>query len=303
MSTRPPIPTGNPPTYAFVTRVYKRSLRPVVIISAVTGAVWTLLWWVSNFQDINTDKANSLPMFVPFDIALGALFMGAFTIEVFGVFAATTQRLPLVRIYSFLTLIAAALVFGAQVISIVLDFKYKNTLLRMCTEANTNRTITYTRGWWGLVRKTLTAEEARNFCNSVLNRNIFADFAWLIVSTILSLLFASIVFAYYRQLLDPASMAYPRAPSDQIRMQAFQGYPAPAGPPPGRGYAAEDYVPPYDPHKLPGYDAQGRQSPLEKQWGAEAAAAQQQSYAPPPGPPPPAQQQATNPFERRAEDV
>ena len=120
---------------------------------------------------------------------------------------------------------------------------------------------------------------------------------------VLSLLFASIVFAYYRQLLDPASTAYPRAPSDQIRMQAFQGgYPAPAGPPPGRGYT-EDYVPQYDPYKLPGYDAQGRATPLEKQeeqksWGAEASAAQAQSYAPPPGPPP----QASNPFERRAED-
>lgn len=34
----------------------------------------------------------ALPQFVPFDIALGALFMAAFAIEAFGIFAATTVR-------------------------------------------------------------------------------------------------------------------------------------------------------------------------------------------------------------------
>ncbi|KZV80248.1 hypothetical protein EXIGLDRAFT_845716 [Exidia glandulosa HHB12029] len=285
MSTRPPIPQGNPPTYAFVTRVYRRSLRPIVIICAVTSAIWTLLWYVSNFQDINNDTDNSLPQFVPFDIALGALFMGAFAIELFGVFAATTQRLPLVRFYSFLTLLAALFIAAAQIIQIVLDFKYKSTLLNMCVEANTGSTIIVPHGWWGSTRRILTQPEAQSFCKSILNRNIFADFAWLIVSSILALLFASIVFAFYRQLLDPASMAYPRAPSDQVRMQTFGAYPPPAGAP--RPYN-EDYVPPYDPHKLPGYDAQGRATPEEKDepkqaWGAEAS---QQQFAPPAGPPP-----------------
>lgn len=100
-------------------------------------------------------------------------------------------------------------------------------------------------------------------------------------------------------------MAYPRAPSDQVRMQTFGMYPAPAGAPP-RAYN-EDFVPPYDPHKLPGYDAQGRDTPEEKvgddakqPWGAEAQSRPQ--FAPPPGPPPQASA-AANPFEHREDRV
>lgn len=294
MSTRPPIPQGNPPTYAFVTRVYRRSLRPIVIICAVTAAIWTLIWGVSNFQDINNDKADSLSQFVPFDIALGSLFMASVVIEAFGVFAATTQRLALVRLYGILSLFAALFVFAAQIITIFLDFKYKNTLIDQCTIFHTGD---IRRDRWGSPGRPLTADDARHFCSNAVNRDIFADFAWLIVSAILSLLFTSIIFAYYRQLLDPASMAYPRAPSDQVRMQTFGAYPPPAGAPP-HPYN-EDYVPAYDPQKLPGYDAQGRATPEEKEgetkalWGSAA----EQQYAPPPGPPPPA-----NPFVRRAEE-
>ncbi|KAF5373449.1 hypothetical protein D9615_009503 [Tricholomella constricta] len=42
MDTRPPPPQGAPPSYAFVTRVYRRNLRPIVITTAFLGALWSL---------------------------------------------------------------------------------------------------------------------------------------------------------------------------------------------------------------------------------------------------------------------
>jgi hypothetical protein len=95
-------------------------------------------------------------------------------------------------------------------------------------------------------------------------------------------MFSAIAFAYYRQALDPANTAYPRAPSDRIRMQAYSvpySYPPPAGPPP-------EFVPPYDPAKLPSYGAEfaPRDAPLEKP-GEEFETS------------------TTNPFDRRAEGV
>ncbi|KAH7106862.1 hypothetical protein BKA62DRAFT_685317 [Auriculariales sp. MPI-PUGE-AT-0066] len=308
MSSRPAIPQGSPPTYAFVTRVYKRSLRPVVIVSASCSAIWTLLWGVANFRDIGRDKDDDLNGLVPFDIVLGALFSAAAAIEVFGIVAAVTQRIPLVRMYAFGTLAATALVFAAQIINIVIDFKYK---------ANTDALVYVWHGY-DVDGQFLTPEQANKRCKDLVNRQIVADFAWLIVTTILALLFASVVFSFYRQLLDP-SMS--RAPSDQFRMQTYNVYPAPAGPYGASGYAqSQNHVPPYDPAKLPEYDGSGRYTPeKELSYAPPAgppppqAGPNSTSYAPPTGPPPSHVAQntfeppagpppASNPFERRAEE-
>lgn len=36
--------SGRPPPYAFVTRVYKRTLRPVVIFITLITSIWALVW-------------------------------------------------------------------------------------------------------------------------------------------------------------------------------------------------------------------------------------------------------------------
>ncbi|KAG1778854.1 hypothetical protein EV702DRAFT_141408 [Suillus placidus] len=48
MNSRRVPPQGAPPPYAFVNRVYGRSLRPVVLAFAVMGAIWALAWTVGN---------------------------------------------------------------------------------------------------------------------------------------------------------------------------------------------------------------------------------------------------------------
>jgi len=293
MSTRPPIPQGNPPAYAFVTRIYKRPLRPVVLVSAGMAGLWTLLWGISSFRDISRDHKDALSDFVPFDIVLGALFCAAAAIELFGITAASMQRLALVRLYAFGTVAAALLVFAAQILNIILDFKFKSKLINQCTTANTGDTVLVSDGWWGTSRKILDAAQASSWCNNIYTRQVVADFAWLIVTIILAALFTSVVFSYYRQLLDPN---FSRAPSNQIRMQAFGGYPPPPGAPygaayaPGAHYGDQDYVPPYDPSKLPTYDGTGRQTP-EKEDDQKLAFGPPQGYS-----------TATNPFERKAEE-
>jgi len=260
--------------------MYRRNLRPVVLTCTVLAGIWTLVWGVSSFQDIGIDNQTA-SILGTFDIILGALFMGAAVIEAFGAFSALTQRLALIRIYSLLSLVAALIVFGAEVITVVLDFKFKSDLISECTTANTFGSNFNGRGWWGNTGG-LDSGDAQSFCSNLWNRAVFGDFAWLFVSTIVSLMFSAIAFAYYRQALDPASTAYPRAPSDRIRMQAYApySYPPPAGPPP-----QPEFVPPYDPAKLPSYGAEypPLDAPLEKPRDQFDTS-------------------TTNPFERRAEE-
>jgi len=284
-----------------VARITKRSLRVPVITSAVCAAIWTLLWGIASFRAIEYNREDGFPELVPFSIALGVLFSVACLIEVFGVYAATTQRLPLVRMYTFGSIAASLIVIGAQIIIIVTDFLHKGKHIDSCVKFNTGADVYVSRGWWGETRR-LEESEAKDWCNDRLRREIIADFAWLIVTSILAALFTSVVFSYYRQLLDPS---FSRAPSNQIRMQAFTVYPPGAQPYGGYGnpYGGQpDYVPAYDSAKLPGYEGSGRQSP-EKELGQPMPT----NYAPPPGPPPQqvsaaAGGNATNPFERRAAD-
>lgn len=98
------------------------------------------------------------------------------------------------------------------------------------------------------------------------NRSSGAAIAWLLLSIIFALFFASIAFSFYRQLLDPNTFRAARAPSDQIRLDAlrhqeqpfgagympypgFNEYAPPPGPPPGTSSTA----PPYEDGRLPGY--------------------------------------------------
>lgn len=105
-------------------------------------------------------------------------------------------------------------------------------------------------------------------CNDTFNRMSFSTIAWLILGILFALFFASSAYSFYRQLLDPNTFRAPRAPSDQVRLDAlrhqqqqpygggympypgFNNYAPPPGPPPGMGGYA---VPPYESGRLPGY--------------------------------------------------
>ncbi|KAG6811444.1 hypothetical protein H0H92_007361 [Tricholoma furcatifolium] len=132
---------------------------------------------------------------------------------------------------------------------------FKDTLLNECTSLTTNQEVVYYNFWGAVSAGNLTPTEAANF---------------------LAFFFTVLAFAYYRQLLDPTSVANSsRAPSNQARLNggfpthynppydasvpnlpytysAHPTYGPPAGPPPGHEEHDETFVPPYD-GKPPGY--------------------------------------------------
>lgn len=115
----------------------------------------------------------------------------------------------------------------------------------------------------------------KSVCDSAWSHDSFSEIAWFIVTAVCSLLFASVAFSYYRQMLDPTSPANAsRAPSAQARAGLYPEhynppyagdggfgagavgqYAPPPGPPPAASSTA--YVPEYDPVKLPEYESKG----------------------------------------------
>ncbi|KAH9929078.1 uncharacterized protein BXZ73DRAFT_78222 [Epithele typhae] len=264
----PSRPGEQPPTYRMVTRVYKSSLRPVVIILVLTlvlapryivgslTAIWALILAIPAFNDINADKQNGWPKFAVFDIALGVIYVTVCAIEVFGLMAAVTQRIPLVRLYAMMSILAAILTVGASFFRVIIHFIYKNDLISECTDVVQGKGVTFRFGIWGpRVHETLNAAEAQAFCTDAWNKDSFNEIISLIFEIFFSIFFTMITFAYYHQVLDPTSPA-----------NVQRGPMVTSGPQPAHWNA------PYDPNAR--YDA-----PPYPPYG-------QPQYAPPPGPPP-----------------
>ncbi|KAI0772913.1 hypothetical protein BD413DRAFT_36956 [Trametes elegans] len=242
-----------------VTRVYSSSLRPVVIIIGSLVAIWSLIWAIPSFQDINEDKANGQPKFAAFDIVLGTIYSVACVIEVLGVIAAATQRVALIRLYALLSVVGSLAVVAAGFLRVIIHFAYKGGLIDECKKIAQGEGIEIRFGiWFHHFKEKLTAAEADSFCNSAWNRDSLREILYLIFEILFSLFFTMIAFAYYQQVLDPTSAAnVSRTPAP-----VAAGYPDHYN----RPYDADAYAPPYNP--------------------SGAAPVYQPAYAPPPGPPP-----------------
>jgi len=256
MSSRQP-PPGAPPSYAFANRLYRYNLRPVVLTIATLSALWALLSSIGFFRSISTERADNVPKLATFSIVLGALYAGMFALEAFGVLAAVTQRVPFVRIYAFLSAIAALIVIAAGLIQVIVHFTLKADIVSECTDLSENQTIAvYPFGLFGPVHHDiLSPEDAASWCNDAWDHDSWADIVSLLITIFLAGLFSVIAFSYYRQMLDPSSVAN----SSRVPAERF-GVPSHYNPP----YYNSASVPNL------GYDYRSHE----------------QQFAPPPGPPP-----------------
>ncbi|KAJ3506785.1 hypothetical protein NLJ89_g6675 [Agrocybe chaxingu] len=144
-------PQGAPPSYAFVTRIYRRSLRPVVITVAVLGGIWSLFSGVGFFRNAPIYSDNGSSKLSLLSIIVGILYMVVMGIEIFGIFAASTQKVVFVRIYAYLAGLVVLIIAAVGLMRVVVHFTLKNDILNVCTNAATGETIIYT-GIFGPIR-------------------------------------------------------------------------------------------------------------------------------------------------------
>ncbi|KAL1679326.1 hypothetical protein EV122DRAFT_289695 [Schizophyllum commune] len=297
MSTRPPPPQGAPPPYAFVNRVYQRNLRPIVLTTTFLAGLYALFLTVGAFRSVGTERDNTnLQPLVNFSIAIGALSAFALAIEIFGFASALLQRVPLVRIYALLSAFTTLIVIAGGIVRLIVHFHFKDAIIDECSSLTEGQDVyTYPFGFWGPVHEEQVSEaEAARWCKAHWDHDSWGEVIELLITTFLALLFSMIAFAFYRQLLDPASPANAsRAPSNEFRSgnaahyappynasvpglgygygQPAYGQPAygqpmyapPAGPPPGflgpdKGFGgAAEHDDPFEPPK---YSGEGRRS-------------------------------------------
>ncbi|KAF5325475.1 hypothetical protein D9619_010065 [Psilocybe cf. subviscida] len=267
MDSRPPPPQGAPPSYAFVTRVYRKNLRPIVITFAFLAGLWALFSGIGFFRNANIYGRNDQTKLQLFNIIIGALYMVVLGIELFGLYASTTQKAPMVRIFAWLSLLVVLVIAAVGLIRSVIHFTLKSSILDTCTSANTGDTVFFTSFWGPISGGTLSQQDARDWCNRAYDRDSWSEILGLLTTTGIAAFFASVNFAFFRQVLDPTSPANMlREPGAQRNgafpthynppygggggygappnPNYFPSYAPPAGPPPGR-QNTDAFVPPY----------------------------------------------------------
>lgn len=254
-----------------MSKVYQSSLRPIVIVLSLVTAIWSLIWAIDLFKDVNVDKDHGQPKLATLAIVLGSLYISVTAIETFGIVAAATQRLALVRIYTFAAIISSLLVIGAGFVRTITHFTLKNSLIQECTDISTGGDIIFRFGIWGpVVRDHLDRDEAERFCKDAWNHDSTSEIISLLIEIVLAGFFCAIAFSYYKQLLDPNfGRSQVRAPSQQFENTypqhynpPYLAYNAPStqfAPPPGPPPApAGGFAPGYDGSmKPPGYEGPG----------------------------------------------
>jgi len=255
MDSRPPPPSGAPPSYAFVTKMYKKSLRPVVMLVTFLGGAWAFFSAIGFFRSSGPLRSANAPFLVTTCIVLGVIYIVIMLIENLGFLAASMRRLILVRLYAYLSVVATALVLAAGLFRTIIHFTRKNDIINACSTFTEGEVVFF--GFWGPVsRDNLDREEAAEWCERSWGRESWAEIVSLLFTLVLAGLFTSVAFAYYRQVLDPSSVANARPP---VRVDMYPSH----------------YNPAYGSNAGYGYNNQYPAGPYH------------QPYAPPPGPPPP----------------
>jgi hypothetical protein len=122
---------------------------------------------------------------VKFDVVLGVLYSIVAVIEAYGIAAAISAKIPLVRIYAMLSFLAVALVTSVEILRLVLHFTFKQAMINNCFNDIHGQTETVTDG--GIFNphtssQTISDAEATRDCNDAWSNYTFQDIAWLIVA-------------------------------------------------------------------------------------------------------------------------
>jgi len=246
----------------------------MILGTAFVGFIWAVAMGFSSLRNRNDDGETTREKL--FDIIIAILCFVVAGIELFAFTVGMMQSLGLAKLLRILAPVGVVVAFGSNLINVIEHFAFKSDLINQCIKNTSDDLVFDSTGGLG----NITSTQAEQICDSAWRHDTWSVFAWLFVTLLFSVIFASIALSYYRQLLDPSSVRQRGNNQAQSFAMAPPHQSFYAGPPQNDNTQQQNWmVPPY-----PGPPANAPVQGYEKsdyQPGAEWA-----QYAPPDGPPP-----------------
>lgn len=182
-------------------------MRPFIIFVAIIGLFWALASGISSFRNGSFYDNNNESKLGVYCIIVGVFGMVIVAIETFGIFALFSRRAAFVRIYFWLSILAAATIAAAYIIQAVIHSRFKTDIINLCINVNAGDHVFFT-GFFGPVDGgVVTPSEAIEWCNQEFNHFSVSIIVALLVVTGLALIFAGFVYVHWRQLSNKTSPA------------------------------------------------------------------------------------------------
>lgn len=199
-----------PAPYAYVNRVTKQSLRSLVLPLAALGAIWALSCSISLFQEEGVDQQQHQKRLSTFAIVLGSLYAVVTAMLLFGVIAAATRRLALIRLFSFMAVAVTVIVISSGLLRTIIHFMLKNALISECaSRALGDDEISIWGVWSSNPEGDLSPGDLAQFCKQAWSHDSFGEILWLICEIIFMPLLTFVTFCYAQQESALASRGIP----------------------------------------------------------------------------------------------
>jgi len=177
-----------------------QSLRSIVLPFAMLGAIWSLTCSISSFQDLSTDRSQHQKRLATFSIVLGSLYTAVTAMLLFGVVAAASRRIVLIRTFAFLSAVVTVILISVGLLRTIVHFMLKNNLISECTSLATGENVVVVWGFWSTkTHETLTADQAAQFCRDAWKHDSFNEIVWLLAEIVLLPMLTYIAFSYARR--------------------------------------------------------------------------------------------------------
>jgi hypothetical protein len=193
---------------SFVSQLYKANWKNPIIVVAGLNTLRFVFAAYNTFQDAAVDDLEEADNLFLVSIALGAMYILASVIEIYGVVSVSMQRLSMIRLYVYFSLLASALIMAAGILNGVSYFTFAEELVWECVGLATDgrgyqKSLFRGRPWPGSVFP-LALHDARKQCvYAWVHQSWFQVSSVFVFSVFPAVIYFVLVYAYYRQTINP----------------------------------------------------------------------------------------------------
>jgi hypothetical protein len=200
-------PKPSKSTSSFVSQLYKANWKNPIIAVAGLNTLRFVFAAYDAFQDAAVRKLEEADNLFWVSLALGAMYIIASVIEIYGVVSVSMQRLNLIRLYLYFSLLACFLVIGAGVLNGISYFTFAEELVWECvglaTDGHGYQKLLFPGQLWPSSGFRLTVHDARRQClYAWVNQSWFQVSSVFLFSVLPAVIYYVLVYAYYRQTIN-----------------------------------------------------------------------------------------------------